>query len=52
MGRSELIALLRAADCAFRLDFTDEYLDSLSVERLRHIALAAKLHTRRARARR
>jgi hypothetical protein len=25
----------------FRLDFTDKYLDSLSIDRLRHILLAA-----------
>jgi hypothetical protein len=30
--------------CPFNLDFTDEFLDSVSVERLRHIVLGACLH--------
>jgi len=45
MGRDDLIKALRGLDCHFKLDFTDEYLESLSLERLRHVALAALLHT-------
>jgi hypothetical protein len=30
--------------CRFQLDFTDDFLESVSLERLRHIALAASLH--------
>lgn len=44
MDRPGLIALLRDMHCTFPLDFTEEYLDSVSVDRLRHIALAASLH--------
>jgi hypothetical protein len=44
MDRPELIALLHEMHCTFPLDFTEEYLDSMSVDRLRHIALAASLH--------
>lgn len=46
MGQAELVDLLRTMDCAFDLDFSAEYLGSLSLERLRHIALAALLHRR------
>ena len=48
MGRSDLIALLRSADCAFELDFTEDFLNALPIERLRHIVLAAKLHRNKA----
>ncbi|MFP3937598.1 MAG: hypothetical protein ACLFVW_04590 [Phycisphaerae bacterium] len=44
MGRDELTAILRRMHCEFDLDFTDEFLGSLSLERLRHIVLAAMLH--------
>ena len=44
MDRGDLIRLLRALHCKFALDFTDEFLGSISKERLRHIALAASLH--------
>ena len=43
MGRGDLIKALRRLDCHFKLDFTDEYLEGLSLERLRHVALAAML---------
>ena len=29
---------------AFKIDFTEEYLESLSLEKLRHILLAVQLH--------
>jgi hypothetical protein len=46
MGRSELIELLRSTPCTFRLDFTEAFLRTVSLEKLRHIALAASLHIR------
>ena len=46
MTRPQLVKLLRGLQCGFHLDFSDEYLASLSVERLRHIALAASLRSR------
>ena len=47
MDRVALIQLLRKLECDFAMDFTDEFLDSLSIERLRHIVLAASLHAHR-----
>ena len=44
MPRRRLVTLLRSMDCAFTIDFTDKFLKSASLERLRHIALAAALH--------
>lgn len=44
MNRQEVVTLLRHTACSFDLDFTDEFLASQSLDRLRHIALAAKLH--------
>ncbi|HUT57438.1 MAG TPA: hypothetical protein VNA25_06265 [Phycisphaerae bacterium] len=46
MSRSQLTRTLGQLDCPFTLDFTDEYLKSISLERLRHIVLAAWLHAR------
>ncbi len=46
MDRPELISLLRGMECSFDLDFTDEFLDGISLERLRHIILGAALHVR------
>jgi hypothetical protein len=47
MDRGGLIHLLRSMQCDFEIDFTDEFLDSISIERLRHIALAGSLHNHR-----
>ena len=44
MDRLELIGLLKAMHCSFELDFTEEYLDHLSLDYLRHILTAASLH--------
>ena len=44
MKREELILLLSGMQCTFPLDFTEDYLQSVSVERLRHIVLAASVH--------
>ena len=46
MQRDDLTDFLNHLDCTFQLDFTDEYLASLPVEQLRHLALAALLHHR------
>jgi len=43
MNRRRLIQTLRSLECSFELDFTDEFLRSISIERLRHITLAAAL---------
>ena len=44
MDREVLIWRLRGLDCRFKIDFTDEYLHTLSLERLRHIVLSAGMH--------
>ncbi len=44
MNRTDLIDVLRRMNCAFAIDFTDEFLNSISIERLRHIIMAARLH--------
>jgi len=43
MDRPALIKMLRSLCCQFELDFSDEYLNSLPLERLRHITLAVGL---------
>ncbi len=47
LGRSELTRRIRNFRGRFKLDFTDEYLNKLSVEKLRHILLAALISARR-----
>lgn len=44
MDRPDLISALESLNCDFPIDFTEEYLDSISLERLKHIVLAASLH--------
>jgi len=44
MGRRALVQTLRELECSFELDFTDEYLESISLERLQHLVLVAVLH--------
>jgi hypothetical protein len=41
LDRDEVKNRLKHFKGRFRLDFTDDYLDKLSVDRLRHILLAA-----------
>ena len=41
MGKSELKKRIRRFNGRFRLDFSDEYLNGVNVDRLRHILLAA-----------
>ncbi len=44
MKRSQLVTLLRRMHSGFDIDFSDNYINSMNVERLRHIALAASMH--------
>ena len=46
LGRHELERRIRNFKGRFKLDFTQEYLSKLSVDRLRHILLAALLTAR------
>ena len=46
MSRSQLKGSLRSLKARFKMDFTDEFLDSLSKDKLRHILLAALLNGR------
>lgn len=39
-----MIDFLRHLDCTFEVDFTDEFLATLSVQQLRHIVAEAVLH--------
>jgi len=48
MDRDALMRLLDQMDCGFKLDFTEEFLRQMSVERLRHVVLAASLHNHNA----
>lgn len=44
MDRDELSKMLRSLQCEFKLDFTDDFLATVSIERFRHILIAAALH--------
>jgi hypothetical protein len=44
LGRSELTRRIRNFKGRFKLDFTEDYLNSLSVDRLRHILLAVLIN--------
>lgn len=44
LGREELIQRIGGFRGRFKLDFTDEYLNGLPVERLKHILLAALIN--------
>jgi hypothetical protein len=46
LGRHELERRIRNFKGRFKLDFTQDYLSKLSVDRLRHILLAALLTAR------
>jgi hypothetical protein len=41
LGRNELTRRIKNFRGRFKLDFTEDYLNNLSVDRLRHILLAA-----------
>ena len=46
LGRNELTRRIKNFKGRFRLDFSDEYLNKLSVDRLRHILLAASINAK------
>ncbi len=46
LSRAQLKQQLLSMRARFRMDFTKDYLDSLTKDELRHIALAAHLHAR------
>lgn len=46
LGRRELKSRIKSFRGRFKLDFTDDYLDTIDVERLRHILLAALINAK------
>ncbi|MFC1760511.1 hypothetical protein ACFL6U_00340 [Planctomycetota bacterium] len=46
MGKSELKKRIRGFKGRFRLDFTDDYLNQATADRLRHILLAAMINAK------
>lgn len=46
LGRNELKRRIRNFKGRFKLDFTEDYLNKLTVDRLRHILLAALINAR------
>jgi len=44
MKRHQLVRMLRRMNCGFKISFRDEYVNSLSLDGLRHVALAASMH--------
>ena len=44
MDREDLIRTILSLDCNFPVDLTEDYLHALSMERLRHICTALRLH--------
>ena len=46
MSKPQLKRQLLSLKAGFPLDFTEEFLDSLSSDKLRHILLAARLNSR------
>ncbi len=46
LGKDELKRRIKNFKGRFKLDFTEDYLNNLSVDRLRHILLAALINTK------
>ncbi|MCK4752629.1 MAG: hypothetical protein KAS75_04220 [Planctomycetes bacterium] len=46
LGRSELRKRIKNFGGRFKLDFSEDYLDNLGVDRLRHILLAALINAK------
>ena len=46
LGRNELKRRIRNFRGRFKLDFTEDYLNKISVDRLRHILLAALINAK------
>ena len=44
LDRDGLVSFLWRLDCDFQIDFTDEYLQGMSLERLQHLVAAVVLH--------
>jgi len=44
MDRFSLIRFLSRMRCSFKMDFSREYLETISLDQLRHIVLAACQH--------
>ncbi len=47
LGRDELTRRIRNFRGRFKLDFTEDYLNKISVDRLRHILLAALINAKK-----
>ena len=47
LGRAQLKRRIRNFRGGFKLDFTEDYLNRLSVDRLRHILMAALINAKR-----
>lgn len=46
LGRSELTKRIKNFRGRFKMDFTEDYLNKLSIDRLKHILLAALLNAK------
>jgi len=46
LSREQLTSKIKNFKGRFRLDFTDDYLKNLTVDRLRHVLLAATINAR------
>ena len=46
LGRDELKRRIKNFKGRFRLDFTEDYLNSTSIDRLRHVLLAALINAK------
>lgn len=46
LGRDELKRRIKGFQGRFKLDFTDDYLNRITVDRLRHILLAALINVK------
>lgn len=46
MDRPHVVHALHAVPCPFPIDFTDDYLATMSIERLRHLLVAVCLHVK------
>jgi len=46
LGRRELKSRIKNFRGRFKLDFTDDYLDAMDTDRLRHLLLAALINAR------
>ena len=46
LGRDELKRRIKGFRGRFKLDFTEDYLNNISIDRLRHILLAAQINAK------